>query len=388
MDVLLSTLPALEKDLKSHGARRSILLKILKGIVELSRNADGIETLMANKTVASVCPFLYTNDVDIQTCVIMVLFYMTLVPQRSGLSACEEAAMNGAIPRLKEFIKFGHKAMYFLVVTICKFTKNASEKTMYELKKHDMTQFYLNMTKRKKSVLTQMSAITALSEWIQYEQYIPLLEFVLCRPDNVTQLISVFGLPVDHRMKQRLIKQKTQSGNITDLLGQSIREFTVSPSTGPVLDQTMFGSKKTSTYSNTYTKSIPALLNAFSDMTRVSQKLAILLGGSDLFLATLGEWLHATFDESFDITQTKQLLLMVRDLFANLDPTTQKKFVQVILPVIDAIVKTKSQRQVIRAIIENQLIKRMWMSVDDFTMGRLSQHTKMLIAKFEAELAK
>ncbi|ETO01679.1 hypothetical protein RFI_35761, partial [Reticulomyxa filosa] len=79
---------------------------------------------------------------------------------------------------------------------------------------------------------------------------------------------------------------------------------------------------------NRYAQHIPSLLTAFNEITKISKKIAELLGGSNLFLATLGEWLRATTYSSLDMSQTKQLLSVVIDLFENLDGSIKKKFVQ------------------------------------------------------------
>ncbi|ETO05601.1 hypothetical protein RFI_31793, partial [Reticulomyxa filosa] len=149
---LLSMLPQLEKDLMTHGARKHILIKILKGIVELSRNAEGIQQLMNHRVIASVCPFLNSEDPDIQTCIVMVL------------SCCQ-----WRYSMLKAFIRENHKVMYLLVLIICKFTENANDYTIFEFKKHDMA--------KSKNVLTQMSGLTSLSEWMHYSSNVSHLLF-------------------------------------------------------------------------------------------------------------------------------------------------------------------------------------------------------------------
>ncbi|ETO04607.1 hypothetical protein RFI_32789, partial [Reticulomyxa filosa] len=395
LSTLLSTLPQLEKDLMTHGTRKHILIKILKGIVKLSRNAEGIQQLMDHRVIASVYPFLNSEDPDIQTCVIMVLFYMTLVPQQQAgtKSACEEAAVNGAIPRLKTFIQENHKAMYYLVLTICKFTKNATDFTLLELKKHDMAQFYLDMTKSK-SVFTQMSGLTSLSEWMHYSSNVQLLEFVLCRSDNIIQLISVFGLPVEHRMRERLTRYygHHQVGSIVDT-AEILLDLKIVNRGKPEENKENEDDDSDSEASakclrtNRYAQYIPSLLIAFNEITRISKKIAKLLGGNNLFLATLGEWLLATTYSSLDMSQTKLLLLVIVDLFENLDGSIKKTFVQVMLPVIDTVFQTKMQkRSVINKMVET-LTRLMWMDADDDTMAKLSDYTNSIIRRFQQEIA-
>ncbi|ETO08267.1 hypothetical protein RFI_29122 [Reticulomyxa filosa] len=389
-----------------HETRKHILIKILKSIVELSRNVGGIQQLMDQRAIASVCPFLNSEDPDIQTCIIMILFYMTLVPQQQIV--CEQAAINGAIPRLKACIQDNHKAMYFLVLTICKFTKNATDSTLLELKKHAMAQFYLDMTKSK-NVFTQMSGLTSLSEWMHYgsnvssllfffflKEIVPLLEFVLCQPDNITQLISVFGLPVKHGMRERLARyyKQHQVSSIVDtaeiLLNlKNINQNKPKENKEHKNDDSDSGSETSATLlrTNPYAQYIPFLLTAFNEITKISQKIAQLLGESNLFLATLGEWLRATIYLSLDISQTKQLLSVVIDLFENLNGSIKKKFVQVILPVIDTVFQTNMQKKfAINKMVET-LTKLMWMDADDNTMAKLSDYTKSVIRGFQQELA-
>jgi len=107
-----------------------------------------VSQLIQNSTMASVIPFLNIDDETIQTPVIIILWNMTRVSNKNSAKSCAEAAEHGAIPILNKLIEQQtHKAMYFLVPTICKFTSHAKDETLFELKKHNMAQFYLDMTK-------------------------------------------------------------------------------------------------------------------------------------------------------------------------------------------------------------------------------------------------
>ncbi|ETO06226.1 hypothetical protein RFI_31173, partial [Reticulomyxa filosa] len=178
----------ISKEMK-HGVLPSYLLiasEFYIIIVELSRNAEGIQQLMNHHVIASVCPFLNSEDTDIQICIVMVLFYMTLMHQQQSA-----------------FIRENRKAMYLLVLAICRFIKNAIDFTIFELKKHSISKFYLDMTKPK-NVLTQMRELTTtmfrlcfvVCFFLKKCKIICLL--LICTivgvcivsTDNITQLIS------------------------------------------------------------------------------------------------------------------------------------------------------------------------------------------------------
>eukprot|EP01083_Nonionella_stella_P265767 899864_1 len=211
---LLGLLPALEDDAKNGGKRKTILLRILKSFAELSKDSNCIGPLIEAKTMSTVVPFLKSPDQDIQTCVVMILWNMTRVNNQHSTQARREAAENGAIPVLKRLIlNKSHKSMYFLVQTICKFPNDADKETLFEMKKHQMCQFYIDMTKSGHGL--SLDALSALARWIEHEEYIPRLEFVLCQPDNITQLIQLFKNPITH---QKYKKKTTKSKNVSSIL--------------------------------------------------------------------------------------------------------------------------------------------------------------------------
>merc|ERR1712176_620110 len=145
---LLGLLPALEDDSKNGGKRKTILLRILKSFDQLTKDSNCIGPLIEAKTMSTVVPFLKSPDQDIQTCVVTILWNMTRVNNQHSSQARREAAENGAIPVLKRLINNkAHKSMYFLVQTICKFPNDADKETLFEMKKHNMCQFYIDMTK-------------------------------------------------------------------------------------------------------------------------------------------------------------------------------------------------------------------------------------------------
>merc|ERR550539_345411 len=118
---------------------------------------------------------------------------MTRVNNKLSIQARREAAENGAIPVLKWLLK-NHTTLRkspFLVETICKFPNGAAKETLFEMKKHNMAQFYINMTKAELGDY-KLDALTALARWIENPEYLQRLEFILCQPDNITQLIQVF----------------------------------------------------------------------------------------------------------------------------------------------------------------------------------------------------
>ena len=159
---LLGLLPALEDDANHGGKRKSILLQILKSFNELSKDSNCIGPLIEAKTMSTVVPFLKSPDQNIQHCVVMILWNMTRVNNQHSTQARREAAENGAIPLLKQLIlNKQHKSMYFLVQTICKFPNDASKETLFEMKKHNMCQFYIDMTKSGHGL--SLDALSALA---------------------------------------------------------------------------------------------------------------------------------------------------------------------------------------------------------------------------------
>merc|ERR1719295_36167 len=131
---------------------------------------------------------------------------MTRVNNAHSIQARREAAENGAIPVLKRLLKYHTKLnkSVFLVETICKFPNGADAATLFEMKKHNMAQFYIDMTKNDAQLHgLSLDALTALARWIENPEYVQRLEFILCQPDNITQLIKLFKSPSSNSKNNR-----------------------------------------------------------------------------------------------------------------------------------------------------------------------------------------
>jgi hypothetical protein len=202
---LLNLLIVLESDISSTSKKKNILVRVLKSFVELSKDSQCIPALIEASTMSTVIPFLKSDDEDVQTQVIMILWNVTRIAGANlhAAQARKEAAQSGAIPEIQRMIRRGeHRSMYFLVESICKFPDGAGKELLFEMKKHDMVQFYVNMTKSIQGILN-IDALRALASWISHgDQYVPRLEFILCKPDNITQLIKVFRQPVANKKRK------------------------------------------------------------------------------------------------------------------------------------------------------------------------------------------
>merc|ERR1712130_844676 len=101
-----------------------------------------------------------------------------------------------------------------------------------------MCQFYVDMTKKGDGFYVH--PLSALSRWIENEEYIPRIESILCSPDNITQLIQLFN--------------NTKSKNVAS-----------------------------------------SILNAFKSLIFKSKRIAAKLGDSNIFLEAIGEWFQTDY---------------------------------------------------------------------------------------------
>jgi len=329
---LLGLLPALEDDAKNGGKRKTILLRILKSFAELSKDSNCIGPLIEAKTMSTVVPFLKAPDQEIQTCVVMILWNMTRVNNQHSTQARKEAAENGAIPVLKRLINNkAHKSMYFLVQTICKFPNDANKETLFEMKKHNMCQFYINMTKSGHGL--SLDALSALARWIETEEYVPRLEFVLCQPDNITQLIQLFKNPIGHKGNKR-------------------------------------GAGKS--------KNISTILDAFKSLIFRSKRIADKLGDSNVFLEALGEWFQ---NDHLPQEIVNGLLQMLTKMFEYLEPSSKKKCAKTILPIIDKVFQLgqRKKKAVVVHLISKELIPNISLHVDQADIDDLCPELKKIL---------
>jgi len=332
---LLGLLPALEDDAKNGGKRRKILLRILKSFAELSKDSNCIGPLIEAKTMSTVVPFLRSPDQDIQTCVVMILWNMTRVNNALSSQARKEAAQNGAIPVLKRLIlNKQHKSMYFLVQTICKFPNDADAETLFEMKKHRMCQFYVNMTRSGHGL--SLDALSALARWIENEEYVQRLEFVLCAPDNITQLIKLFKNPIGGGARNEKLKNKKLSKNVS------------------------------------------SILDAFRSLIFKSKRIADKLGDSNVFLEALGEWFQT---DHLPQEIVNGLLQMLIKLFDALEPSSKKKCAKTILPIIDKvyIMGQEKKKTIVLHLISKILIPNISLHVDQADINDLCPELKKIL---------
>merc|ERR1712228_251167 len=333
---LLGLLPALEDDAKNGGKRRKILLRILKSFAELSKDSNCIGPLIEARTMSTIVPFLKSPDQDIQTCVVMILWNMTRVNNAHSTQARKEAAQNGAIPVLKQLIlNKSHKSMYFLVQTICKFPNDADKETLFEMKKHRMCQFYVNMTRSGHGL--SLDALSALARWIENEEYVQRLEFVLCSPDNITQLIRLFANPMSAPIKSH----KHRNGGA-------------------------------------HSKNVGSILDAFKSLIFGSKRIADKLGDSNVFLEALGEWFQ---NDHLPQEIVNGLLQMLTKLFDALEPSSKKKCAKTILPIIDRVFQEgqKRKKAVVVHLISKELIPNISLHVDQADIDDLCPELKKIL---------
>jgi len=312
------------------GKRREILVKLLKSFDELSKDSDCIGSLIEAKTMSTVIPFLKSPDEDIQTHVVMILWNMTRINNQLSIRARREAAENGAIPVLKRLIlEPGHKSMYFLWETICKFPNDADKETLFEMKKHNMCQFYIDMTKSGHSL--SLDALSALARWIEHEEYVQRLEFTLCQPDNITQLIQLFKNPIGRSMAAN----KRGAGK---------------------------------------SKNVSSILDAFKSLM-ASKRIADKLGDSNVFLQALGEWFQ---NDHLPQEIINDLLHLLIKMFEFLEPSSKKKCAKTILPIIDKVFQTglKNNKRVVVHLISKRLIPHISLHVDQADIDDLCPDLK------------
>lgn len=276
-----NVLPAILRiiTLLNTGKEKMVVLSMLKTIRSLTNTT--IEELINSKAVSSVCPFLSSPEADIQTQVLNIIFHMVRLKRECR----EEAALNGIIPKLQELATASHIPRDFVVGILCKMA-DASSKTLYELKKHNGIEFFLNMIEATTKAYLQVDALRALQNWLRAESC--RVEVTLIQPHHCTKLINVFRNP----------KNK---------------------------------------------KDFLTILNCIHEMTKASKRLAYSLGSSEMFLHAIEQWLnekdlrHGAEQHNTHILII--LLKFIENIFDQLvndtsKPSGSKHFAQILFKVI------------------------------------------------------
>jgi len=337
---LLGLLPALDNDAHPEGKRRLILLRILRSFGELSKDSNCIGPLIEAKTMSTVIPFLKSPDEDIQAIVVMILWNMTRVNNQLSVKARREAAENGAIPVLKRLLK-SHSTLrksVFLVETICKFPNMAAAETLFEMKKHNMAQFYLDMTKNAQLHGLSLDALTALARWLENPEYVQRLEFVLCQPDNITQLIQLFKSPI----RKQKVRRKNQRG-----AGKS--------------------------------KNISSILDAFKRLV-TSQRISSALGDSNVFLQALGAWFQNDYLPQEIVNDLLRMLSQMLERLTD-NPASKRKCAKTILPIIDKVFAkgNKENKAAVVFLIKQKVIPHISMYLDQADIVDLCPELKSVL---------
>merc|ERR1719234_1082691 len=102
------------------------------------------------------------------------------------LSRQEEAARHGVIPHLQRIIQSNHALKEFAFPMICKLA-HAGLKTLYELKKYDGINFYLDLLTQHH---WQSFALDSIAVWLTLDR--ARVEVVLLQPHNLLKMIEVF----------------------------------------------------------------------------------------------------------------------------------------------------------------------------------------------------
>ena len=333
---LLGLLSALDKDKDPNGKRRDILLMILKSFGELSKDSNCIGPLIEAKTMSTVIPFLESEDEDIQYIVVLFLWNMTRVNNAHSIQARREAAENGAIPVLKRLLKYHTKLnkSVFLVETICKFPNGADAATLFEMKKHNMAQFYIDMTKNDEQFHGfSLDALTALARWIENPEYVQRLEFILCQPDNITQLIELFKSPIANMNSRNAVRSKNVS----------------------------------------------SILEAFKTLVK-SPRISDALGDSNVFLMALGAWFQ---NDYLPPEIVNDLLKMLSEMLGRLtdNPASKKKCAKTILPIIDKVFEKgkKNGKYAVMHLIKKEVIPHISLHVDDDDIADLCPELREIL---------
>merc|ERR1712176_1573159 len=220
----------------------------------------------------------------------------------------------------------------YLVDTICKFPNNADDATLFEMKKHDMAQFYIDMTKNDAQFHGfSLDALTALARWMDNPEYVQRLEFILCQPDNITQLIELF---------------KSPSSN---------------------------------------SKNIVSILDAFRKLV-TSQRISDALGDSNVFLMALGSWF-----QNDDLPQeiVNDLLRMLGQMLEKLTdkPASKKKCAKTMLPILDKVFQKgeRDKKFMVINLIKGKIIPLISLHVDEADIHDLVPELRRILMTGEVQ---
>jgi len=195
---------------------QQLLLDLLK-VIRCLTVPDTIEELISMNSVSGVCPFLVSENANIQQTVIMCILHMVKLRRKCR----EEAASNGVIPILMALSEDKDKkaVQSFVIQILCKMPENASTITLYEMKKHNGIEFFLDLVQNTKKAYIQVDALQALANWLRQDT--PRVELQLIQPHHVTKLITVFENPRNREILSSIHEMVKISGRLADKLGKS-----------------------------------------------------------------------------------------------------------------------------------------------------------------------
>jgi len=286
--------------------RHVLLLHILK-VMRYLTDAATIEQLIVQNAVSGVCPFLDDAEPDIQNQVIMCIYFMVKLERKCR----EEAASNGIIPKLMELTQInegdnGIPTRSFVIAILCKMVELASYTTLYEMKKHNGIEFFLNLVQKTRKAYIQVDALQALANWLRQDT--PRVELQIIQQHHVTKLITVF--------------EKPNQG----------AEFL-------------------------------KILSSMHEMIKTSRRLADEFGKSEVFLKALEKWLVSTSKSTDDhsVLVLKNLLQFTSNLFDQLSDSPKVRFVQILYKIIERIADTyekiqcKARAENIKSLFETEV---------------------------------
>ncbi|KAJ5071692.1 mtk1/mekk4 [Anaeramoeba ignava] len=195
-----------------------IVAKMLKSIKNISLDPNTLYGLEKSFAIATLIPFLARRDGnktllgEIHNQVLTTLYHLCRVNRNRQ----EEAAAQGIIPHLKEFIRENSPLKQFALQIICGMS-HASKTTRNHLWKNDGINFYMELMNLP---YWNTIALDSISVWLVHDKH--RVENALLQKNHIQTLISLFDSTNESSLKSMLesFERILRSKKINKLLGE------------------------------------------------------------------------------------------------------------------------------------------------------------------------